>query len=164
MVSPHYRPVCFITTDQTTRSFGRLYGNPVKGIGSLMEYQGLSYVVLNTLHICVYFLQITLLELSSFDTGLQFRAPNFPAPPAYNKPHLASHRLRQWFSDPANTKFMGDPYLATERIVDCASLPYPPLRLVLGKQAIEGVREKLQVLSAEVNEFENWSDDLVGGV
>ena len=41
-----------------------------------------------------------------------------------------------------------------------ASLPSPPLHLLVGKDAIEATRKKIAILSEEINEYEAWSEGL----
>lgn len=41
-----------------------------------------------------------------------------------------------------------------------ASLPDPPLRLVMGRDALDGVKRKLKNLTEEIDNYEQWSEGL----
>ena len=43
---------------------------------------------------------------------------------------------------------------------ELAGLDVPPLRLPLGKDSLEGVRAQLASVSAEVEKYQAWSDNL----
>ena len=48
----------------------------------------------------------------------------------------------------------GDPVLAGKAILQCAEVSNPPLRLPLGEDSITAIREKLQQVTNELNEWE----------
>ena len=49
---------------------------------------------------------------------------------------------------------------SVEAFYKVASLPSPPLHLLVGKDAIEATRKKIAILSEEINEYEAWSEGL----
>ena len=55
---------------------------------------------------------------------------------------------------------LGDPNKAIKKIWELAELPEPPLRLVLGKDALRYAREQQHVVKADFDKYESWSDDL----
>lgn len=52
-------------------------------------------------------------------------------------------------------KQKGDPVKAAEAIIDTVMSPNPPLRLVLGSQALGGIRGKIESLSKEIAAWES---------
>ena len=55
----------------------------------------------------------------------------------------------------------GDVGKAVTKIYDLTLLPEPPLRLVLGKDAIASTRKQAQMVTNDVNSYESWSDDFM---
>lgn len=56
---------------------------------------------------------------------------------------------------------MGDVQKAVQKIYDVAKLPDPPMRLVLGKDAVETIRGQLGKVLEDVAKYEAWSEDLL---
>lgn len=83
----------------------------------------------------------------------------WPVHPAYTDPSLPGFRVRKWFAE-AQTSIEGDADKATKVIYNLALLSEPPLRLALGKDAIHYTREKIKSLTADVDAYESWSNDL----
>lgn len=48
----------------------------------------------------------------------------------------------------------GDPIRAAQAIIDVVAAPNPPLRLVLGQMALDGAREKLAQVTADIDAWE----------
>jgi NADP-dependent 3-hydroxy acid dehydrogenase YdfG len=48
----------------------------------------------------------------------------------------------------------GDPLRAAQAIIDVVAAPNPPLRLVLGQVALDGAREKLKLVAADIDAWE----------
>lgn len=59
---------------------------------------------------------------------------------------------------------LGDVAKGVRKVYDLAGMPAPPLRIVLGKAAIEAVRGQLRAVSEAVDTYEDWSDDLLEDV
>ena len=53
----------------------------------------------------------------------------------------------------------GDPVRAADAIIDAVNAPNPPLRLLLGRQALENVRAKLDSMTKE---FDAWEATTLG--
>lgn len=49
----------------------------------------------------------------------------------------------------------GDPIRAAQAIIDVVAAPNPPLRLVLGQMALDGAREKLKLVAADIDAWED---------
>jgi hypothetical protein len=56
-------------------------------------------------------------------------------------------------------KQAGDPVRGAQAIIDAALAPKPPLRLLLGKMALELARKKLDTLKTD---FDTWESSTVG--
>ncbi|KAF8660896.1 hypothetical protein AX16_001525 [Volvariella volvacea WC 439] len=96
-------------------------------------------------------IKVTLVEAGYFRTMLAAKsAGKIPAHPAYT----------QVATSAGAPILVGDPDKHSQAIFRLAALENPPLRLVLGKDARENIREKLNKLSKEFEECEDWSDDL----
>lgn len=54
----------------------------------------------------------------------------------------------------------GDPKKAAEAFYQAATIPDPPLHLVLGKDAIVLAKNMVAGLQDDLARFESWSDDL----
>ena len=78
--------------------------------------------------------------------------------PAYTSPNLPSAMLRKFLG--SGQKMGADPAKAVQRIYDLSLLPNPPLRFVLGKDAVATVKEELKSLGEEVAKYESWSEGL----
>ncbi len=85
-----------------------------------------------------------------------------PAHPAYTKPGLPVIAVRsalENLNDP-NNKF-GDAEKAAHKFYELASLSDPPLRLILGQDAIEMIRSKMKSVASDIEKYEAWSSDLL---
>lgn len=69
----------------------------------------------------------------------------------------AGERRRQTAARSGNQA--GDPVRAAEAIIQAATSPNPPLRLLLGKQALQIARQKLETLRAD---FDGWEAVTLG--
>ncbi|TFK68031.1 NAD(P)-binding protein [Pluteus cervinus] len=98
-------------------------------------------------------IKITLVEAGHFKTNISRHRGRIPAHPAYN--HLAK---RPSVADPVVN--VGDPVKLCEALYGLAGLGNPPLRLVLGNDALELVKGKLAKVREEVDQYETWSADL----
>lgn len=129
-----------------------------------MEHKGCSTSDPQTfnflLKLCLPIFQISLLVLGAFATDMVAKTPQIPSHPAYSNPNLPSQQRRRWFVDPGSAAMLSDPKLAIERFYELASLENPPMRLVLGKDCIVGVRRKLKSMAGEVDTYESWSECL----
>lgn len=104
-------------------------------------------------------LQITIIQPGEFKTNAGTTSiVTIPAHPAYADPKLASHAIRQHFS---NFVSNGDVNKAVDVIYKLSQLDAPPLRMTIGKDAIKYAKAQLKKLTEEVEKYENYSDDLV---
>ena len=114
------------------------------------------YVVLNEV-------QISLVEPGVFYTEIVKRAGVGAtiqySHPAYASPTLPGNVLRNHFIG-KDERIGASPAKAVERIYDLSLLPNPPLRLILGKDAVEGVKKQIQSLEEDVTRYGSWSEGL----
>ncbi|KAJ3491716.1 hypothetical protein NLI96_g530 [Meripilus lineatus] len=104
-------------------------------------------------------IKITLIEPSGFVTkGLTENLVKVPAHPAYTKPDLVVSHIRNLVNNA--TKTSEDADKAVRRFFDLAQLPDPPLRLVIGTDAITFSRKQLQKVAADIDKYEAWSEGL----
>ncbi|TCD70180.1 hypothetical protein EIP91_004650 [Steccherinum ochraceum] len=103
-------------------------------------------------------IKITLIELGGFKTNGRESAVELPLNPAYNKPTLPSVIFRDYLAKGDNNG--GDPMKAVAKWYEVAQLPDPPMRLVLGQDAIAMVRAQIETLTKDVDASESWSKDL----
>jgi hypothetical protein len=54
----------------------------------------------------------------------------------------------------------GDPKKAAEAMWKLSRLEKPPLRLALGKDAMQAIREQAEHLKRSVDEYASWSEDV----
>jgi hypothetical protein len=47
------------------------------------------------------------------------------------------------------------------KMFELTRLPAPPLRLILGPDAVVGVRKQLKLVADDLAAYEAWSDDLL---
>ena len=53
-----------------------------------------------------------------------------------------------------------DPAKAVQRIYDLSLLPNPPMRLLLGKDSVGGVKAQVKKIEEDANNYEKWSEGL----
>ena len=99
--------------------------------------------------------------LGSYKTnGLQ-SAVHLPLHPAYNKPGLPAIALREFVDKVDSAQItLGDPDKAAMKSFELSQLPDPPLRLVLGQDALAMVRAQIGKLVKDADASEDWSKDL----
>ncbi|KAI8986257.1 NAD-P-binding protein [Trametes punicea] len=81
-----------------------------------------------------------------------------PRHPAYSNPDLKANKIR---ADPGSHVTLGDTRKAVEAFYKMAALSEPPLHFPLGKDAIALVRKKVSELTATMEAYESWSEDLL---
>ncbi|TCD71474.1 hypothetical protein EIP91_008854 [Steccherinum ochraceum] len=101
---------------------------------------------------------ITMFEAGSFETNGRSNSDILPQHPAYAKPTLISSVIRESMKNPPGRR--GNPQKAAERLYELAGLEDPPMRLVLGSDAIRRTRQQSAAVAVEVDKFEAWSDGL----
>ncbi|KAI0790751.1 hypothetical protein C8Q75DRAFT_806139 [Abortiporus biennis] len=105
-------------------------------------------------------IKITLMEVGDFRTSIFDTAETYPVHPAYTKPSLSGHKVREWLNTVPES-LQGDPVKAAQQIYRVANLPDPPIRLAIGKDAIESIRKSVNAMLDELDKYEDWSEDLV---
>lgn len=55
---------------------------------------------------------------------------------------------------------LGDSAKAVMKIYDLAELGDPPMRLVLGKDAINYIKTQQESVASDIAKFESWSENL----
>lgn len=82
-----------------------------------------------------------------------------PLHPAYTDPALPTQKVRAYIPI---VSAAGDTDKATKMIYHkLANHPNPPLRLPVGKDSIEMIKAKLDRILRDVEEYKEWSEDLV---
>jgi len=103
-------------------------------------------------------IKVSMVEPGEFKSDAATRsAVILPLHPAYEKPGSPIVVSREYMSAKEQT---GDPNKAVAKWFELAELPNPPLRLVLGQDAIGIVRAQIARLTQDVNAKEDWSKDL----
>ncbi|PIL34926.1 hypothetical protein GSI_02713 [Ganoderma sinense ZZ0214-1] len=102
-------------------------------------------------------IKVTLVNPASFHTEGQAKTTWAPPHPAYSSSDLPATRMRGGWGSYAPS---GDVHKAVEVIYRLASEPDPPLHLLLGEVAHTYVKQKIAKLSAEVEKYESWSENL----
>lgn len=102
---------------------------------------------------------MSLIEPGGFKTdGSSRSAIVLPLNSLYNKPGLPAVVFRDYLAKGDHT--VGDPKKCVAKWFELSELPDPPMRLVLGKDAIGMVRTHLENITKDVDAREDWSSDL----
>lgn len=96
-------------------------------------------------------LRILIVEPGEFRTSLFGQA--FRALPAGDAYAATVGPVREWVASKAGTQ-LGDPVKAAKAIVDATAAPTHPLRLPLGADAVQSIRDKLAQVGADVDRTE----------
>jgi len=103
-------------------------------------------------------IKISLVDLGGFKSDALTRsAIHLPVHPAYTKPGLPATVSREFF---ARKDTVGDPRKVVVKWYELAQLSDPPMRLVLGKDAVRLVRTQIEGLTKDLDAREDWSNDL----
>ncbi|KAM5541137.1 hypothetical protein V8D89_005066 [Ganoderma adspersum] len=102
-------------------------------------------------------IKVTLVNPASFHTEGQAKTTWAPPHPAYSSPDLPASRMRGGWGSYAPS---GDVHKAVEVIYRLASEPNPPLHFLLGEVAHTYLKQKMATLTAEVEKYESWSQNL----
>ena len=82
-----------------------------------------------------------------------------PVHPAYTKPSLPTAVVRNFLGN-ASYMLPGDLDKGVAKIYELSGVAKPPLHLPLGKDSLEGIKAHLANVTAEVEKYQSWSDDL----
>ncbi|MBV6646128.1 MAG: SDR family NAD(P)-dependent oxidoreductase [Cyclobacteriaceae bacterium] len=117
--------------------------------GTKFGLEGLSEALaLETEHLGI---KVTIIEPGAFRTDWAGRSMIKSAPIADY--HENSGAIRDWINE-VNGNQQGDPVLGAEAIIKAGLSENPPLRLVLGKDALDRIRQKIYSMSDELNQWE----------
>ncbi|KAI0710819.1 NAD-P-binding protein [Earliella scabrosa] len=112
-------------------------------------------------------IKVTIVPLGAHSTNCAAAMAQFPPPPAYNNPDLPSAVARKALVASISGGTTGSIYdvkgdinKAAAALHRLSEVPNPPLRLVLGKDAVEMARSKVGQFSHEVEEYAFWSEGL----
>ncbi|KAI0643336.1 NAD-P-binding protein, partial [Trametes meyenii] len=114
-------------------------------------------------------IKVTIVEPGAFKTSVFDKGSMVIVPqhPAYNNPALPVWNFRGAF-----VKGSGDHYdtpasmnpadasKAVAKIIEVTKVANPPLRFAIGKDSIGLIREKVKSLTADVDAYESWSENL----
>ncbi|QMS86254.1 SDR family NAD(P)-dependent oxidoreductase (plasmid) [Nostoc edaphicum CCNP1411] len=134
-------------------SIGGLVGASGWGIycGSKFALEGLSEsLALEVAHLGI---RVTIVEPGAFRTNLGGNGTTISQKVIEDYAE-SSGRTRQWREN-SRGREPGDPVLAAKAIISAVESPEPPLRLVLGADALQFIRKKLTSL---VQELDHWED------
>ncbi|KAH7915491.1 NAD(P)-binding protein [Hygrophoropsis aurantiaca] len=147
-------------------SKGAIDSNPGTGFynastKALIALEGLSEALVSELDPS-WNIKITIVQPGPFRTKAPFEnAIHEPPHPAYTKPDLPTIMGRALFKLPeGNAYFNGDPKKFAAAVLKISSDENPPLRLPLQEKTVEAMKQKIATLSASVDEFASWSNDL----
>ncbi|KAI0821795.1 NAD-P-binding protein [Trametes gibbosa] len=111
-------------------------------------------------------IKITYIPLGGFVTKGIANMVMMEPHPAYDNPALPSASNRMFFlgcqSGEKGPDFPihGDPAKAARKFYELSELESPPVRLVLGMDAVEVTRGKIASLSAELEKYASWSEEV----
>ena len=128
-----------------------------------MEYQG-EYMSTNASHRSISLLrrQITLIELGPFRTSMLQKGLEIDLHPAYSNPGSVVVKLREMVQASSSPDVpSGDVRKGAAKIFELTLVPNPPMRLLLGKYAVDGTRSQMRSILAEADAYEEWSEDLM---
>ncbi|KAI0820889.1 NAD-P-binding protein [Trametes gibbosa] len=116
-------------------------------------------------------IKVAIIEPGAFRTAVMNLGTNMvlvQQHPAYTNPALPGSQMRDAALKAAGVdgdsdmdhEARADPAPAVAKIISLSRLSNPPMHFPLGKDSVEFVREKIRTLTAEVEEYAPWSDDL----
>ncbi|EGO20164.1 hypothetical protein SERLADRAFT_336249, partial [Serpula lacrymans var. lacrymans S7.9] len=102
-------------------------------------------------------IKICMINLGKFHTNVLSNSVTLPRHPAYSDPSSA---VSIFLKHTINAVYPGDVHKgasAIHRLVESGRIP---LRLPLGQDSIQDYKQKIEILTESVAEYESWSDDL----
>jgi NAD(P)-dependent dehydrogenase (short-subunit alcohol dehydrogenase family) len=133
-------------------SVGGLVGNPASGYYNATKFavEGLSQALAK--EVAPLGIRVTLIEPGPFRTDFQGRSMTAVAKPIDAYATTAGARRAQLLE--SSGKQAGDPARAADAIINIVESDKPPLHLVLGKNAVQRVREELREVLRSVDAWE----------
>jgi short-subunit dehydrogenase len=134
-------------------SVGGLIGNPSAGYYNATKFavEGLSEALAKEVE--PLGLHVTVIEPGPFRTDWAGRSLKIPRNEIEAYASTAGARRNQIAG--YSGKQAGDPERAAQAIIRVAESPKPPMNLILGKDGLKRVREKLDKFTATLREWEN---------
>ncbi|KAH9944674.1 NAD(P)-binding protein [Amylocystis lapponica] len=106
-------------------------------------------------------IKITVADVGGFHTEIVGNSAIAVPHPAYDGPDSIATKVRQFVKSHAQLP-VGDPQKGVQVLYKLANLADPPLRFPLGKDSVEAIKQKSASLLAVVQQYESWSEGLVG--
>jgi NADP-dependent 3-hydroxy acid dehydrogenase YdfG len=134
-------------------SIGGLVATPGMGFYNATKFavEGLSEALAG--EVAPLGIRVTIIEPGPFRTDFLGRSGDHAENTIPDYEQTAGN-MRRYFAD-QNRKQKGDPLRAVHAMMQVVDSPNPPLRLVLGKQALQRLRTKLDSLQKEVAAWES---------
>jgi NAD(P)-dependent dehydrogenase (short-subunit alcohol dehydrogenase family) len=101
-------------------------------------------------------IRVTIVEPGAFRTDFLSASSLHQATRVIDDYAASSGKILEHFAQ-LEGKQPGDPVLAAKAIIEVVGSPKPPLRLVLGPDALERIRTKLKQVAEELDEWESVS-------
>ena len=107
------------------------------------------------------YVQVTLIEAGGFETSIHGKSVVAPPHPAYTKPTLPSVMTRDALTDPNGPRVSWNNLeKGVAKIYQLTTLDDPPLHFPLGKDAVSWIRNEIEVLTKNLEQYASWSRDL----
>ncbi|KZV83104.1 NAD(P)-binding protein [Exidia glandulosa HHB12029] len=106
-------------------------------------------------------IKITIVQFGDFESKIAENSLFGAVPSAYIDETTGTPSTRVYLSQRTSTANKAED--AADRVWKLAQLETPPLRLVLGADAVRVMREKIAVLNDTVDTYESWSDNMLSG-
>jgi len=135
---------------------------PLPGLGyfsaSKFAIEGLTQALMKELD-PKWNIKVTIIDAGSFKTNGSSNSRVIPTHAAYAASSLPSEKMRRRVQAAASTPGR-DVSMAAAKIYQLSTLPEPPTRLIIGKDAIGLIRDQFKSILGDIDQFESWSDDL----
>ncbi|KAI0092924.1 hypothetical protein BDY19DRAFT_1045279 [Irpex rosettiformis] len=107
-------------------------------------------------------IKISIVEPGNFRTEVWGpAAARLSVPEIYSTPTAGYAKTAEYFTQYESPDFkMGDTRKGSQKVYNLATLTDPPLRLVLGQDAIDSARGQLEAISVDLAAYESWSSDV----
>lgn len=149
-VVPRMRAQGSGTIVQISSQGGRMAGPGVSAYcAAKFALEGLSEAIAG--EVAPFGVRVLIVEPGNFRTGLLGRSMRTAAP---MEEYASTVGVTRSFFESEDGRQLGDPAKAATAIIAALDADEPPLRLVLGPDAFEGIRTKYQELSAELARWE----------
>jgi NAD(P)-dependent dehydrogenase (short-subunit alcohol dehydrogenase family) len=136
---------------QISSQGGRMAGPGVSAYcAAKFALEGLSEAIAG--EVAPFGVRVLIVEPGNFRTGLLGRSMHMAAP---MEEYASTVGVTRSYFESEDGRQLGDPRRAASAIIEALDADEPPLRLVLGADAVEGIRTKYEELSAELTRWES---------